>query len=39
VGGVQEQRWKATFDKLAREKEALEGAGADASLASQWRHR
>lgn len=35
----QEAQWKDAYDTLLQENTALKGSGAEALLASQWRHR
>jgi len=35
----QDAQWKEAYDTLLEENKALKGSGAEALLASQWRHR
>eukprot|EP00624_Nannochloropsis_granulata_P005424 evm.model.NODE_38439_length_6783_cov_11.629515.2 len=35
----QEGKWRTQYQQLQKEKEALEGAGAETALAAQWRKR
>ncbi|GAB5035002.1 Hypothetical protein NocV09_02300170 [Nannochloropsis oceanica] len=35
----QEGKWRVQYQQLQKEKEALEGAGAETALAAQWRKR